>query len=75
MQYRKGVEKLTNAVTVWNQKRNELSFVLNLGDIIDGNDTEVMNSPLFNEVLSTGDHSQRFQFSHGTIQTTCEKSN
>lgn len=56
MQYRKGVEKLTNAVTVWNEKRDELSFVLNLGDIIDGNETEVKKSLKFRKGFRIGDY-------------------
>eukprot|EP00210_Caulerpa_lentillifera_P004410 g4207.t1 len=46
MYYRKGVAKLINAVNVWIEKKDELSFVLNLGDIIDGNETEVNKSGL-----------------------------
>lgn len=42
--YREAVEKLKAAVEHWSRCKETLSFVLNLGDIINGNSTSPVES-------------------------------
>ena len=41
MQYRKGIARLNTAIQEMQRRREELTFAVSLGDVIDGNDTDV----------------------------------
>ncbi|KAL2650474.1 hypothetical protein R1flu_018602 [Riccia fluitans] len=51
VRYREAPEKLEKAIKAFNAKKEDLQFVLTLGDIIDGNITAEQTETEFNEVL------------------------